>query len=127
MKSVLTPQYIPSGKTKLELLRPAVSRALVVSLPVEAKLGEEVADNEPIFSKCERKPQSQLVKASFLIWKPVENNLEIICQDVIAYSTGSLSRITFHYPPTFSSHDIVLIISRYEDTLVTNEIIGKFD
>ena len=48
-----------------------------------------------------------------------ESNLEIICQDVIAYSTGSLSRITFHYPPTFSSHDIVLIISRYEDTLVT--------
>ena len=49
---------------------------------------------------------------------------------MIAYSTGSLSRITFHYPPTFSSHDIVLIISRYEDTLVTrflNEIIGKFD
>ena len=40
----------------------------------------------------------------------------IICQDVIAYSTGSLSRITFHYPPTFTSHDIVLIISRYEDT-----------
>ena len=35
-----------------------------------------------------------------------------MCQDVIAYSTGSLSRITFHYPPTFSSHDIVLIISR---------------
>ena len=42
MKSVLTSQYIPSGKTKLELLRPAVSRALVVSLPVEVKLGEEV-------------------------------------------------------------------------------------
>ena len=66
MRSVLTSQYIPSGKTKLELLRPAVSRALVVSLPVEAKLGEEVADNEPIFSKCERKPQSQLVKVIFI-------------------------------------------------------------
>ena len=34
-------------------------------------------------------------------------------QDVIAYSTGSLSRITFHYPPTFNSHDVVLIFSRW--------------
>ena len=92
-------------------MRPASSRALVVNLPFEATLGEEVAQNEPIFSKCERKPQSQLVKVNFITTSSVVI-LILICQDVIALSTGSLSRITFHYPPTFSSHDIVLIISR---------------
>ena len=35
---------------------------LVHGLATEASLGEEVASNEPVFSKCERKPQSQLVK-----------------------------------------------------------------
>ena len=37
---------------------------LVFNLATEASLGEEVASNEPIFTKCERKPQSQLVKVS---------------------------------------------------------------
>ena len=35
---------------------------LALGLATEASLGEEVASNEPVFSKCERKPQSQLVK-----------------------------------------------------------------
>ena len=37
-------------------------RPLVAGLAVEAVLGEEVARNEPVFTKCERKPQSQLVQ-----------------------------------------------------------------
>ena len=32
---------------------------------------------------------------------------------MISYSTGSLSRITFHYPPTFTYNDIVLTIIRF--------------
>ena len=38
------------------------SNQLVANFPIEATLGEEVARNEPVFQKCERKPQSQLVK-----------------------------------------------------------------
>ena len=38
------------------------SKQLVANFPIEATLGEEVARNEPVFQKCERKPQSQLVK-----------------------------------------------------------------
>ena len=34
----------------------------MAGLAVEAVLGEEVARNEPVFTKCERKPQSQLVQ-----------------------------------------------------------------
>ena len=41
-----------------------VCKQLVVNLPKEEILGEEVK-NEPVFSKCERKPQSQLVKVFF--------------------------------------------------------------
>ena len=32
---------------------------------------------------------------------------------MISYATGSLSRISFHYPPTFTYHDIVLTIIRF--------------
>ena len=32
---------------------------------------------------------------------------------MIANSTGSLSRISFHYPPTFTYNDIVLTIMRF--------------
>jgi hypothetical protein len=32
---------------------------------------------------------------------------------VISYSTGSLSRISFHYPPTFTYYDVVLTIIRF--------------
>lgn len=39
-------------------------RRLVLNLPVEAVLGEEVHQGEQVFTKCERKPQSQLVKVS---------------------------------------------------------------
>ena len=35
-------------------------------------------------------------------------------QDMVQYNIGSLSRITFHYPPTFSERDVVLIISRWD-------------
>ena len=31
---------------------------------------------------------------------------------MVQYNIGSLSRITFHYPPTFTERDVVLIISR---------------
>ena len=33
---------------------------------------------------------------------------------MVQYNIGSLSRITFHYPPTFSERDVVLIISRWD-------------
>merc|ERR1711963_574132 len=84
--------------TNQVLLRCVTSKPFVVNFPVEATLGEEVARNEPVFTKCERKPQSQLVK------------------DVVSYRTGSLSRITFHYPPTFTDHDVVLIYTRFMRT-----------
>jgi hypothetical protein len=32
---------------------------------------------------------------------------------VISYTTGSLSRISFHYPPTFTYYDVVLTIIRF--------------
>ena len=32
---------------------------------------------------------------------------------MISYSTGSLSRISFHYPPTFTYYDVVLTIGRF--------------
>ena len=48
--------------TNQVLLRCVTSKPFVVNFPVEATLGEEVARNEPVFTKCERKPQSQLVK-----------------------------------------------------------------
>ncbi len=86
---------------------------LVHGLASEASLGEEVASNEPIFSKCERKPQSQLVKvpASQCVTVIISANI-YFPQDMVQYNIGSLSRITFHYPPTFSERDVVLIISR---------------
>ena len=45
----------------MECLNYLICKPLVVNLPKEETLGEEVK-NEPVFSKCERKPQSQLVK-----------------------------------------------------------------
>ena len=86
---------------------------LVHGLANEASLGEEVASNEPIFSKCERKPQSQLVKvpASQCVTVIISANI-YFPQDMVQYNIGSLSRITFHYPPTFTERDVVLIISR---------------
>ena len=51
------------GDSKQTEERCTVSRRpLVAGLAVEAVLGEEVARNEPVFTKCERKPQSQLVQ-----------------------------------------------------------------
>ena len=86
---------------------------LVHSLATEATLGEEVASNEPVFSKCERKPQSQLVKvpASQCVTVIISANI-YFPQDMVQYNIGSLSRITFHYPPTFTERDVVIIISR---------------
>ena len=45
----------------MDCLNYHICKPLVVNLPKEETLGEEVK-NEPVFSKCERKPQSQLVK-----------------------------------------------------------------
>ena len=86
---------------------------LVHSLATESTLGEEVASNEPVFSKCERKPQSQLVKvpASQCVTVIISANI-YFPQDMVQYNIGSLSRITFHYPPTFTERDVVIIISR---------------
>ena len=87
---------------------------LVYNLATEASLGEVVASNEPVFSKCERKPQSQLVKvpaSSQCVTVIISANI-YFPQDMVQYNIGSLSRITFHYPPTFTERDVVLIISR---------------
>ena len=61
-----------------------------------------------------------------------------VLQDVISYCTGSLSRITFHYPPTFTYYDVVLTISRFlrtkkdrdrykfkQDEVIMNVVEGK--
>ena len=38
------------------------NKVIVVNMPVEALLGEDVAKTDHVFTKCERKPQSQLVQ-----------------------------------------------------------------
>ncbi|XP_023349141.1 uncharacterized protein LOC111717912 isoform X2 [Eurytemora carolleeae] len=69
------------------------NRLLVVSLPTEEVLAQEQAD--ATFTKCERKPQSQLVK------------------DMITTSSGSLSRISFHTQITFNYFDAVMLVTRF--------------
>ena len=53
------------GGGNMEWLNYTICKQLVVNLPKEEILGEEVK-NEPVFSKCERKPQSQLIKVLFI-------------------------------------------------------------
>ena len=104
------------GQAKNEFPTGRENRLLVINLPLEASLGDDVAKTDHVFTKCERKPQSQLVQVRWISYcfvyrrKFIDN---FLFQDVISYSTGSLSRITFHYPPTFSYTDIVLTIIRF--------------
>ena len=50
----------------------------------------------------------------------------LLLQDVTAYNTGSLSRISFYYPPTFTDHDVVLIFTRYLNAVLYAACIIKY-
>lgn len=68
-------------------------RRMVVNMPVVSCLTEDSVDAE--FRKCERKPQSQLVK------------------DIVSLNTGALSRIAFFHPATFTRFDVTVAVTRF--------------
>ena len=50
------------GQAKHEFPTGKENKLLVINLPCEASLGDDIAKTDHVFTKCERKPQSQLVQ-----------------------------------------------------------------
>ena len=50
------------GESKNDFHIAKLNKILVITLPFEASLGDDVANVDHVFTECERKPQAQLVQ-----------------------------------------------------------------
>ena len=57
-------------------------KLLLINMPFEASLGDDMAKVDHVFTKCERKPQSQLVQVRSTAENGVWCILRIYCFDI---------------------------------------------